>query len=118
MFLLLYSPSVNAEIVKSVYDGDTLTLDNNEKIRLMCIDAPEIRSNKHGIRDPIKGPLSKNYLKNLVENKNVVVIRYSKDKYRRTLARIFLESGEEVNKIMYDLGYAKKYIYFKCPWAK
>jgi endonuclease YncB( thermonuclease family) len=115
---LLLSLPANAETIKSVYDGDTITLYPNEKVRLMCINAPEIRSNKHGERDPIKGPLARNYLKSLVENKNLTVLRYSKDKYGRILARVFLEDGSEVSKIMYETGHAKKYIFYKCAWAK
>lgn len=119
LFLMIFVSglSAKAELVTSVYDGDTITIYPNEKVRLMCIDSPEIKTNVHGQKDPIKGPLSKNYLKKLIENKQVTIIRYSKDKYGRTLGRIFLDNGNEVNKIMYDLGYSKKYISSKCPWA-
>lgn len=32
--------------VKSVYDGDTLTLDNDRKVRLLAVDTPEIKEHQ------------------------------------------------------------------------
>ena len=54
--------------IKDCYDGDTCTTKSGEKIRLACIDAPELKVKKV---DSSKGISSKNYLNNLVSNKYV-----------------------------------------------
>ena len=36
--------AAKAEMVKSIYDGDTFTLTSGEKVRLACVDTPEMRN--------------------------------------------------------------------------
>ena len=60
-------PSV---IVKKCYDGDTCTTESGEKIRLACIDAPEIRGKN---ADPSKAKASKEFINNLLSNKKVTI---------------------------------------------
>ena len=50
-------------IIQSCYDGDTCTTTNGEKIRLACIDTPELRGKK---ADPTPAKAAKDYLNNLV----------------------------------------------------
>jgi endonuclease YncB( thermonuclease family) len=104
------------ERVTQVYDGDTITVGPNEKIRLMCIDTPEIRKNSHGRVDTENALKARDFLRNLILDKDVVVARYGKDFFKRTLARIYLKNGKEVNKLMVDEKIAVKYLSNKCDW--
>lgn len=104
------------ERVTQVYDGDTITVGPNEKIRLMCIDTPEIRKNSHGRADTENALKARDFLRNLILDKDVVVARYGKDFFKRTLARIYLKNGKEVNKLMVDEKIAVKYLSNKCDW--
>lgn len=93
--------------VTAVYDGDTITVDidlglgvwvRGEKIRLIGIDAPEVR----GPERP-EGLKSRDWLRALVLEKTVVLqtIKDRKGKYGRYLAHVFLppdeHGGEPVN---------------------
>jgi micrococcal nuclease len=104
------------ERVTQVYDGDTITVGPNEKIRLMCIDTPEIRKNSHGRADTENALKARDFLRNLILDKDVVVARYGKDFFKRTLARIYLKNGKEVNKLMVNEKIAVKYLSNKCDW--
>jgi len=117
--LLAFSPLpvfAYGEKVTQVYDGDTITIGESEKVRLMCIDTPEIRKNSHGRADTENALRARDYLRNLILNQNVVVARYGKDFFKRTLARIYLKDGREVNQIMVDQKLAVKYLSNKCHW--
>ena len=117
--LLILSPLSTlayGERVTQVYDGDTITVGTNEKIRLMCIDTPEIRKNSHGRADTDNAIKARDHLRNLILDKDVVVARYGNDYFKRTLARIYLKNGKEVNKIMVDEKMAVKYLSNKCDW--
>lgn len=77
--------------VKKVSDGDTITIDSGKKevIRLIGINAPEKNE-----------PLYKetaDALKKMVENREIYLLydREKQDRYRRTLAYIFLKRGEK-----------------------
>jgi micrococcal nuclease len=105
----------------SVYDGDTCTADidlglhtwiSGEKLRLNRINAPEVTG-----KEKSKGLKSRDYLRSLLTNKEVVIetIKDKKEKYGRYLAEIWLEEtkGNFINvndKIVKD-GFAiyKKY---------
>jgi micrococcal nuclease len=103
-------------LVLSVYDGDTCTVDidlglkawiKNEKLRLLRINAPELRG-----EDREAGILSRDFLRSLIDGKEIF-IQTSKDKqgkYGRYLAEIFLkdENGKwvNVNDLMVEKGYA------------
>lgn len=109
-----------AEIVE-VYDGDTCTVDidlglhtwiKGEKIRLVRINAPEVRGTEKS-----KGLKSRDYLRSLILNKEVFIetIKDKKEKYGRYLAEIWLKDSEDnfmnINDIMVKNGFAiyKKY---------
>lgn len=116
---LLFSPLpaiAYGEKVTQVYDGDTITIGQSEKVRLMCIDTPEIRKNSHGRADTESALKSRDYLRSLILGQEVVVARYGKDFFKRTLARIYLKDGREVNQIMIEQKMAVKYLSNKCHW--
>jgi micrococcal nuclease len=104
----------NAQI-RSVYDGDTIRADislgfgiyiNNQKIRLLNINAPEVRG-----KSKESGRKSRDYLRERILGKKVI-IKTHKDKqgkYGRWLAEIFI-NGENINNTMVKLGYAKSFM--------
>ncbi len=118
LFLLL-SSSVFADWkidVKSVYDGDTITADIDlglgvilvdQKIRLLYIDAPEIKGLFKN-----KGNKSKEYLTGLLKNQEVYLSLDSKEKERDSFGRILgiLRIKDLIiNNRMVEDGYAVLY---------
>ena len=73
-------------IIQSCYDGDTCTTSQGEKIRLACIDTPELRGEK---ADPIPAKASRDYLNYLVAGSTVTIKRITEDRYGRTVAELF-----------------------------
>ena len=102
--------------IESCYDGDTCTSTQGEKIRLACIDTPELRGAKS---DTISAKEARDYLNSLVSGREVDISRITKDKYDRTVAELSI-NGINIQQIMVQKGYAKiysKYAY-QCPWAR
>lgn len=104
-------------VVKSVYDGDTCTVDidlglhtwvKDEKLRLYRINAPEVTG-----RQKSAGIKSRDFLRNLILDKTVFIqtIKDKKEKYGRYLAEIWIkdEKGNviNVNDHLVALGFAK-----------
>lgn len=92
-----------AKVIK-VIDGDTITLDNNEKVRLIGIDTPE-----RGDCYYKEATLS---LRNLVLNKQVTLEKdiTNRDKYNRLLRYIYINDSL-INDIQVRGGYAEAYLY-------
>ncbi len=88
--------------VERVIDGDTIV--SNGSIRLLGINTPE--------RGELYYDEAKAFLESLVLNKSVQLIYVGDktDKYRRTLAYVFLD-GKNVNEQMIENGYANYYFY-------
>lgn len=87
------------ERVEFVIDGDTVKLAGGERVRLLGIDAPEMREGKPGHRGPFPEPGAREAtaaLRKMVEGKVVRVRRRGRDKYERTLAKLYLEDGTDV----------------------
>jgi micrococcal nuclease len=108
----------NIRVARAV-DGDTLELENGERVRLIGIDTPEIHESEKLYRDSQRsrrdirtikelGIRSWQFTKNLVEGKVVSlefdVERY--DKYKRILAYVYLKDGTFVNAQIVKEGYA------------
>ena len=100
-----------------VIDGDTIKI-KSKKIRLFGIDAPE---KKQTCKKPFAsinffifqkdyncGAVSSKNLKKKINNKNIMCISYSKDKYKRYLGVCFLDNLD-LNKWMVENGYAIAY---------
>ena len=112
---LSYATSENV-IIESCYDGDTCTTTNNEKIRLACIDTPEIRGER---ADTEKAIYVRDYLNSLIKGKEITIKRITYDKYGRTVAELY-KNEKNLQKHLVELGLAKiykKYAY-QCDWSK
>ena len=116
--LSLATLAVKADVIVGVHDGDTVTTASGEKIRLACIDAPEVTNNKHGKKDPIGGPAAQKWLSDLVLNQDIKIERVTKDLYGRTVGRLFLSDGTEINQQAVSTGHAVVYMPKACSWAK
>ena len=111
-------------LVTRAVDGDTLELENHERVRLIGIDTPEMHESAKLERDAKKshqdvetikqlGRESYKFTKNLVEGKRVRlefdVEKY--DKYKRILAYVYLIDGTFVNAEIVKAGYASLMTY-------
>ena len=118
LLLVLGSPALALPnvIIQSCYDGDTCTTNSGEKIRLACIDTPELRGSR---ADPIPAKAARDYLNGLVAGEEVAIRRITKDRYGRTVAEI---SKDNVNfqERMVEKGFARVYKRFadQCSWSR
>ena len=69
-------------LIKNCYDGDTCTTFKGERIRLACIDTPELKGRN---ANPIQANSAKSFINALVANKEVSIKRITKDRYGRTV---------------------------------
>ena len=110
-----------AKIIK-VVDGDTVdaiidagfTLRFTERLRLLGINAPEMRSPDPAIR--VKAKEAKVFLEGLILNKDVFIHTEKDDAFGRYLAQIYLDGDDlnnliidDVNKLMIINGHAVKF---------
>ena len=111
-------------LVTRVVDGDTLVLENSERVRLIGIDTPEMHESNKLNRDARRsgqdveaikqlGRQSYEFTKKLVQGKRVRLEfdleRY--DKYKRILAYVYLDDGTFVNAKIVEEGYASLMTY-------
>jgi len=111
------SPAQSIKIVRfqtctEVIDGDTIVLNNTEKVRLIGVDTPET---KHP-QKPVEyfGKEASAFTKKILEGKTVRVEydQEAKDKYGRTLAYVYLEDGTFLNAEIIKQGYGHAYTKF------
>ena len=98
------------------YDGDTCTSTKGEKIRLACIDTPELRGSK---ANPGPARLARDYLRVMVQGRKVGIRRVDTDRYGRTVAELFA-NGINVNQAMVSSGHAEIFRRYAkpCAWAR
>ena len=73
-------------VIASCYDGDTCTTTSGERVRLACINSPEL----HGKRaEPVPAKAARDHLRGLVMGKKIGIRRITKDRYGRTVAELF-----------------------------
>ena len=103
-------------IIRDCYDGDTCTTIDGEKIRLACIDTPELKGKK---ANPIKAKEARDFLNNLVSNQEVSIKRITKDRYGRTVAELF-KNDINIQNLIIKKGYGQIYerYAFRCSWTK
>jgi endonuclease YncB( thermonuclease family) len=92
--------------VKRVIDGDTIELQDGEKVRLLGINTPEI-SSRYSNAEP-GGEAAKDWLQRRLQSGSLYLEYDSeqRDKYDRQLAHCFLEEGEYVNAALLEAGLA------------
>ena len=97
--------------VKTVYDGDTVVLEDGRKIRLLGINTPEVQ-HKDKLADA-GGEDAKAWLINKLQHARVrLEFDVDKtDKYGRTLAHLFSEKKEHINLSLVKAGLATISIY-------
>ena len=103
-------------IIQSCYDGDTCTAIDGEKIRLACIDAPELKGRR---ADPIPAKKARDFLNDVVGNTEVSIQRITTDRYGRTVAELY--SGNiNIQKLLLDQGYGQIYRKYsnQCKWSE
>lgn len=110
--------------VTRVIDGDTVQLEDRERVRLIGIDAPESRHNPKLARDRDRtgkdyrtiiamGEKATKFTKSLVEAKKVKLEFdvEKRDRYGRLLAYVYLEDGRMLNAELVKEGYAQIYTF-------
>ena len=110
------TPELPSVTIQSCYDGDTCTTTEGEKIRLACINTPELRGKK---ADPIPAQAARDYLNNLIAGSTVTIRRITEDRYGRTVA----ELSQDLMNIQEDLvekGFASIFERYssQCEWSK
>lgn len=106
--------------VTKVLDGDTIDVDldlgfsisYSGRIRLSGIDTPESRTKD--LAEKKLGLEAKEYMKSLLDNAKLVVIKTEKpdssEKYGRILGQVFIDGlNISVNQMLIDNGYAWEY---------
>ena len=111
-------PSVT---IKSCWDGDSCRTSTGEKIRLACIDAPELTGPR---AEPGPAKAARDHLRRMVVGQQVEIRRISKDRYGRTVAELFLAgphiTRRNVQREMVASGHAVVVTKHarQCPWAQ
>jgi len=111
-------------LVTRAVDGDTLVLENGERVRLIGIDTPEMHESSKLHRDSQRsgqdvrtiialGRKSYAFTRNLVEGKRVRLEFdvEKRDRYERLLAYAYLSDGTFVNAEIVKQGYASLMTY-------
>ena len=103
-------------VINNCYDGDTCTTFEGERIRLACIDTPEL---KGWNANPIPAKSAKAFLNALVANQEVSINRITKDRYGRTVAELF-KDDENIQELILKKGFDVIYKKFshQCDWSK
>ena len=103
-------------VIASCYDGDTCTTTTGEKVRLACIDTPELVGKRV---KPMPAQAAGDHLRGLVMGKKIGIRRITKDRYGRTVAELFA-GDTNVQREMVAIGHAEilwRYAH-QCPWTE
>ena len=103
-------------LIASCYDGDRYTTTSGERVRLACINSPELSGKR---AEPVPAKAARNHLRDLVVGKKVGIRRITEDRYERTVAELFV--GEtNVQQEMVATGHAEVYQRYahQCPWTE
>ena len=100
-------------VITSCYDGETCTSSTGQKVRLACIDTPELRGKS---ADTVRAKEARDNLRELVVGQKVTIRRITTDRYGRTVAELFL-NGSNVQQQLVASGHAMIYWRYvdQCP---
>jgi endonuclease YncB( thermonuclease family) len=115
---------VEEHYVRRVIDGDTLVLDDGRHVRLLGINAPELKRKGQKQADRLAIEASER-LEHLVCGERKVKLEYDlqdknkedKDKFGRTLGYV-IANGENTSIILVREGYAKAFMYKGLKYQK
>ena len=101
--------------IKDCYDGDTCTTLKDEKIRLACIDTPELKGWR---ANPVPAKDARDFLNKLVANEQVSIKRITNDRYGRTVGELF-KNEVNIQELIVEKGYGKIYKKYahQCKWS-
>ena len=103
-------------VIASCYDGDTCTTTSGERVRLACINSPELVGKR---AEPVLARAARDHMRGLVVGKKVGIRRITEDRYRRTVAELFLGTIN-VQQEMVATDHAEilwRYAH-QCPWTE
>jgi micrococcal nuclease len=103
----------DAQRVRQVIDGDTITVSGVGVVRLLGVDAPE-KTGGYRESEPF-GDAAAKYLRTLLDGQTVR-LEYDgplKDQFNRTLAYVYLADGRLANLEIIRAGYAETYRRFE-----
>ena len=106
VFICMASANKTHYTVNYIYDGDTILLYNNIKIRYIGIDAPEI-GHENDVHEYM-ALQSRDMNTNLVHNRDIYLEfdKEKRDRYGRLLAYVFCPDGEMINTVLLKHGLA------------
>ena len=76
----MFLAALASVVIASCYDGDTSTTTTGERVRLACIDTPELVGKR---AEPVKARAARDHLRGLVVGKKVGIRRITEDGYER-----------------------------------
>jgi endonuclease YncB( thermonuclease family) len=100
------APVPSSAVVVAVYDGDTVTLDTGDKVRLRWVNTPELKpAEAYGIE-------GREAAAALLLNKKVQLVygQVKRDGYGRLIAGMRTEAGEDLSTHLLELGYGHLFV--------
>ena len=112
----MFFAALASVVIATCYDGDTCTTTTGERVRLACIDTPELVGKR---AEPVTARAARDHLRGLVRGKKVGIRRITEDRFGRTVAELFLGTTN-VQQEMFVGGHAeilRRYSH-QCPWTE
>lgn len=98
--------------VKKINDGDTITLENDTRVRFIGINAPEV--NYQNLKKSAPYALkAKELVERYIKVGDIVHLVFDKtklDKYGRQLAYVYSKTGRNLAVLLLQAGYAKQWV--------